>query len=27
MTAVIYGKNEVPEELAAIPVQKPGSRY
>jgi orotate phosphoribosyltransferase len=27
MTAVSYGKNEIPEELAAIPIQKPGSRY
>ena len=27
LDAVSYGENEVPEELAAIPIQKPGSRY
>ena len=27
LDAVSYGENEVPKELAAIPIQKPGSRY
>jgi len=27
MDAVSYGENEIPEELAAIPIQKPGSRH
>tara|TARA_Y100001970_G_scaffold173775_1_gene212202 strand:- start:276 stop:848 length:573 start_codon:yes stop_codon:yes gene_type:complete len=27
MNAVTYGEDEVPEELAGIPMQKPGSRY
>jgi orotate phosphoribosyltransferase len=26
MDAVSYGENEVPDDLAAIPIQKPGSR-
>jgi len=27
LDAVSYGDDEVPDELAAIPIQKPGSRY
>jgi orotate phosphoribosyltransferase len=27
MDAVSYGENEIPEDLADIPIQKPGSRY
>ena len=27
LDAVSYGKDEVPDDLAAIPIQKPGSRY
>ena len=27
LDAVSYGENEVPDDLAAIPIQKPGSRY
>ena len=27
LDAVSYGENDVPKELAAIPIQKPGSRY
>ena len=27
LDAVSYGENEVPKELAAIPIQKPGSRH
>ena len=27
MDAVSYGENEIPEDLAAIPIQKPGSRF
>jgi len=27
MDAISYGENEIPEELAAIPIQKPGSRH
>ena len=27
MNAVSYGENEIPEDLAAIPIQKPGSRH
>ena len=27
LDAVSYGEDEVPDDLAAIPIQKPGSRY
>jgi len=27
MDAISYGTNEIPKELKAIPIQKPGSRY
>lgn len=27
MDAVSYGENEIPKDLAAIPIQKPGSRF
>jgi len=27
MDAVSYGENEIPEDLSAIPIQKPGSRF
>jgi hypothetical protein len=27
LDAVSYGDDDVPEDLAAIPIQKPGSRY